>query len=158
MVDQPASYLSDRLEIDDLLTRYASAIDTREWDMLDSVFTADAELDYRSAGGIKGTYPEIKAWFAEVLPIFAWTQHLVLNRAVDLDPTGAGGRSRSGFLNPNGLTIHDKPWLFTVGGYYHDRLARTDDGWRITSRLEETLWWTNPMPGLPDEPYPLSDA
>ncbi len=155
-MEQTSGYLSDRLEIDDLLTRYASAIDTREWDMLDGVFTADAELDYRSAGGIKGTYPEIKVWFAEVLPIFNWTQHLVLNRAVVLDPTDLGGSSRSGFLNPNGLLIHDKPWLFTVGGYYHDRLVRTDDGWRITSRLEETLWWTNPMPGLPDQPYPLA--
>jgi SnoaL-like domain len=157
-MEQPAGYLGDRLEIDDLLTRYASAIDTREWDVLDSVFTADAELDYRSAGGIKAAYPEIKAWLAEVLPIFTWTQHLVLNRAVRLDPAGASGRARSGFLNPNGLMVHDKPWLFTVGGYYHDHLARTKDGWRITSRLEETLWWSNPMPGLPDEPYPIPDA
>jgi hypothetical protein len=156
-MEHPVRYLSDRLEIDDLLTRYASAIDTREWDMLDGVFTTDAELDYRSAGGIQGTYPEVKGWLAEVLPIFTWTQHLVLNRAVELDATGQEGRSRSGFLNPNGLTVHGKPWLFTVGGCYHDRLARTDDGWRITSRLEETLWWTNPMPGLPDEPYPLAD-
>lgn len=155
---QLTSYLSDRVEIDDLLTRYASAIDAREWDMLDSVFVADAELDYRSAGGLQGAYPQIKAWLAEVLPMFTWTQHLVLNRAVDLDPTGVGGRSRSGFLNPNRLTVGDKPWLFTVGGYYDDRLARTDEGWRITSRLEVTLWWTNPMPGLPEEPYPVAGA
>ncbi len=157
-MNESASYLSDRVEIDDLLTRYASAIDTREWDLLDSVFTPDAELDYRSAGGIAGTYPEIKAWFAEVLPMFTWTQHLVLNRAVVLDATGSTGRSRSGFLNPNRLVIGDTPWLFTVGGSYHDRLVRTADGWRIASRLEETLWWTNPMPGLPDEPYPVAGA
>jgi hypothetical protein len=150
------TYLRDRVEIDDLLTRYASAIDAREWDMLDSVFTADADLDYRSAGGMTGTYPEIKAWLAKVLPMFTWTQHLILNRAVELDPAGDGARSRAGFLNPNGLRVGDKPWLFTVGGNYHDRLVRTPDGWRIASRLEETLWWANPMPGLPDEPYPVA--
>ena len=115
-------------------------------------------LDYRSAGGISGTYPEIKAWFAKVLPMFTWTQHLVLNRVVELDPTGDSGRSRCGFLNPNGLTIGGKPWLFTVGGNYHDQLVRTRDGWRIASRLEETMWWANPMPGLPDEPYPVQGA
>ena len=104
-MSRPDSYLSDRLEIDDLLTRYASAIDSRQWDMLDGVFTTDAQLDYRSAGGLQGTYPEIKAWLTEVLPMFTWTQHLVLNRAVDLDPSGAAGRSRSGFLNPNRLTV-----------------------------------------------------
>ena len=156
-MDQSDSYLSDRVEIDDLLTRYASAIDTREWDMLDSVFTVDAELDYRSAGGIRGHTPKSRRGSRRCFPCSRGPSTWLLNRAVDLDPTDAGGRSRSGFLNPNGLTIHDKPWLFTVGGYYHDRLARTADGWRIASRLEETLWWTNPMPGLPDEPYPLAD-
>ena len=85
-MNQSESYVSDRIEIDDLLTRYASALDMREWDTLDSVFTADAELDYRSAGGLCGTYPEIKAWLSEVLPMFTWTQHLVLNRAVELEP------------------------------------------------------------------------
>ena len=40
---ESTGYLGDRVEIDDLLTRYASAIDTREWDLLDSVFTADAD-------------------------------------------------------------------------------------------------------------------
>jgi len=97
---ESTGYLGDRVEIDDLLTRYASAIDTREWDLLDSVFTADADLDYRSAGGISGTYPEIKAWLAKVLPMFTWTQHLVLNRVVELDPTGDSGRSRCGFGQP----------------------------------------------------------
>ena len=43
--------LVDRLDIDDLLVRYATVIDERRWDDLDSVFTDDAVLDYRSAGG-----------------------------------------------------------------------------------------------------------
>ncbi len=38
---------------------------------------------------------------------------------------------RCGFLNPNGLTIAGKPWLFTVGGNYDDQLVRTREGWRI---------------------------
>ena len=50
-----------------------------------------------------------------------------------------------------------RPWLFTVGGRYHDRLTHTDHGWRIGRRIEHTLWWDNPMPGLPPVPYPLSE-
>ncbi len=50
-----------------------------------------------------------------------------------------------------------EPWLFVVGGAYHDRLRRTPDGWRISHRVEETLWWDNPMPGLPPSPYPVPD-
>ena len=38
--------ISDRLEIEALLTRYTRAIDTGEWDRLDDVFTPDAQIDY----------------------------------------------------------------------------------------------------------------
>ncbi len=43
--------LADRLAVDDVLTRYATAIDGRQWDLLDQVFTADADLENRTAGG-----------------------------------------------------------------------------------------------------------
>ena len=34
--------ISDRTEIADVLTRYTRAIDTGDWDRLDTVFTPDA--------------------------------------------------------------------------------------------------------------------
>jgi hypothetical protein len=147
--------VSDRLEIDDLLTRYATAVDSRDWTLLDTVFTDDAHLDYRSAGGIRGPYGEVRDWLASVLPIFTWTQHLVVNRAVDFRPGGGTATAVSVFHNPNELRVEGEPWLFTVGGRYLDRLARRAEGWRITTRVEETIWWEHPMPGLPPSPYPL---
>ena len=38
--------ISDRIEIEDLLQRYTAAIDAKDWDLLGSVFTPDATLDY----------------------------------------------------------------------------------------------------------------
>ncbi len=154
-MDDGLALLHDRLEIDDLLVRYATAVDSRDWALLDTVFTADAHLDYRSAGGIHGAYGEVRDWLASVLPIFTWTQHLVVNRAVDLGPGADAASAVSIFHNPNGLLVEGQPWLFTVGGRYHDRLARRSDGWRITTRVEETTWWEHPMPGLPPAPYPV---
>ena len=46
--------LSDRLEINDLLIRYTYAIDDGDWELLDRVFTPDAQIDYTSSGGIAG--------------------------------------------------------------------------------------------------------
>lgn len=146
--------LSDRVELDDLLTRYATAIDGLDWRLLDTVFNEDAHLDYRSAGGIEGLYPEVRRWLAEVLPLFDVTQHLVVNR--EFTRVADGVQARSCFLNANRLHVDGKPWLFTVGGRYHDRLTRTDDGWRIAARVEHTLWWDNPMPGLADLPPTVS--
>ncbi len=156
-MDGDLRFLTDRLEIDDLLTRYATALDNRRWSDLATVFTPDATLDYRSAGGIRGSFPEVSAWLASVLPFFTWTQHLVLNRAVDLVAGADTATSRAAFSNPNGAVVDGRPWLFVVGGAYHDRLLRTPAGWRISHRVEETLWWDNPMPGLPPSPPPVPD-
>jgi len=155
MADDP-SLLADRLAIDDLLTRYATLIDGRRFDELDQVFTADAVLDYRSAGGVRGSFPEVREWLARVLPAFTWTQHLVVNRAVELTPGDNDATCRSLFQNPNSMEIDCRPWLFVVGGVYHDRLVRTDSGWRIRHRVEETIWWDNPLPGLGPVPPPLA--
>ena len=46
--------LSDRIEINDLLIRYTTAIDTKSWTLLDSCFAPAAPHVYTSAGGIKG--------------------------------------------------------------------------------------------------------
>ena len=53
--------ISDRLEIQDVMVAYCYAVDTRNWDALDEVFTADAVIDYSEMVGVKGTLAEIKA-------------------------------------------------------------------------------------------------
>ena len=149
--------LIDRQEIDDLLVRYATVVDSRRWDAFEEIFTQDAVLDYRSAGGIRGPMLEVREWLSNVLPIFKWTQHLVVNRAVELVSGMDSATSRSLFQNPNGAEIAGEPWLFVVGGAYHDRMVRTETGWRISHRVEETIWWDNPLPGLPPTPYPVPE-
>ncbi len=151
------AHLLDRQEIDDLLTRYANVLDDRRWGELRSVFTPEATLDYRSAGGIRGPLAEVRDWLSTVLPFFTWTQHLVLNRAVELAPGADTATSRADFSNPNGAVVDGEAWLFVVGGAYHDCLVRTPARWRICHRVEETLWWDNPMPGLPASPFPVPD-
>ncbi|MGA8547271.1 MAG: nuclear transport factor 2 family protein, partial [Mycobacterium sp.] len=42
--------ISDRLEIQQLLVDYSTAIDLRQFDDLDAVFTPDAYIDYTALG------------------------------------------------------------------------------------------------------------
>jgi len=142
-----------RFAIDALLTRYATAIDGRDWELLDTVFTSDAHLDYRSAGGVAGPYPDVRRWLEAVLPIFDVMQHHVLNRVVRVHEGDV--RATSNFYNVNVLPIEGAPWIFKVGGRYHDKVVLDGEVWRIAQRIEETLWWENPMPGLPVVPVPL---
>jgi hypothetical protein len=46
-----------------------------------------------------------------------------------------------GFPNPDG-SLH----MFTVGAYYNDELARTDQGWRIAQRIEEQAFLDGSLP------------
>jgi len=138
-------HLVDRLEIESVLSRYAWALDTKEFDLLDAVFTPDAFLDYTTAGGIKGDYPEVKAWLAKVLPNFPAYQHLITNVEVTFD--GDTATSRAAFYNPMG---HDRAdgtrAYFHCGGEYRDQWRRTSDGWRITNRFEQTIWMDGELP------------
>jgi len=77
--------ISDRLEIQQLIVDYSTAIDTRHFDDLDAVFTQDAYIDYTALGGIEGRYPEVKAWLAEVLPNFPMYAHMLGNFSVRID-------------------------------------------------------------------------
>ena len=141
--------LADRIEIDDLLTRYATAVDTRDWDLYKSVFTADAVIDYTSSGGIRGELAEVTEWLSDALSGFSMSQHMVTNR--DIRVAGDAATSRSYFYNPMGRTKRDGTLaLMFVGGYYRDRLRRTDAGWRIVERIQDTAWLST-SPGTPGD-------
>ena len=148
MASMTLEHLIDRQEIDDLLTRYATAVDTKDWDLYETCFTEDAFIDYESAGGIKGKRPEVRAWLEKVMVIFPMTQHVVCNRVIEID--GDKATARSVFYNPMALPGEGKAQsLFIDGGYYNDQLVRTADGWRITERIEESSYSTRRSQILP---------
>jgi 3-phenylpropionate/cinnamic acid dioxygenase small subunit len=137
--------ISDRIEIDDLLIRYTKAIDQKDWKLLDTVFTPDAEVDYVSSGGIKGSYPEARAWLEKALAPFPITVHYVTNSEVTL--AGDRASARTAVYNPmfsknaDGSLHH-----FAVGAYYVDELVRTPAGWRIAKRREDQAFLEGSLP------------
>ncbi|GAB3233063.1 nuclear transport factor 2 family protein [Mycolicibacterium hippocampi] len=126
--------ISDRLEIQQLLIDYSTAIDQRRFDDLDAVFTSDAYIDYRAAGGIDGQFPEIKAWLSEVLPNFPAYYHMLGN--VDVRVTGDTATSRAICFNPM-VMGGDQQQIYFVGIWYLDEFVRTAQGWRMSRRVEE---------------------
>jgi len=144
-LSEQVQYLTDRLEIDDLLTRYTVALDTRAWDLLATVFTPDATIDYTSSQGIKGQFPEVAAWLEKALTAFTASQHLLGNRHIQLD--GDHGTGRTYFFNPNTLTDRaGADTMLFVGGFYLDTFVRTSEGWRIADRFEESTWVNSEEP------------
>jgi len=138
--------LADRAEIQDVIVRYGWAIDTKDWDLLDTCFTADAEVDYSSnPGGKKGPYTQIRSWLEKMISAFPVTQHLMSNIAVELD--GDRATTRTMVTNPQGAATREGPLhFFYVGGRYDDDFVRTADGWKIARRVETTLWFEGSLP------------
>ncbi len=127
--------LTDRLDIDDLITRYATAVDSRDWALFRSCFVDDAKIDYTSAGGVAGALDDIATWLEQTLTAFTLSIHQVTNRAVTLDGDTATGWLA--YFNPN--TLADGSILMS-GGHYRDRYVRTADGWRFAERATEGNW------------------
>ncbi len=138
--------LADRAEIHDVIVRYGWAIDTKDWALLDTCFTADAHVDYSSnPGGKAGAYREVRRWLEKVISAFPVTQHLMANIDVTLD--GDRATARTMVTNPQGAATRDGPLhFFFVGGRYDDEFVRTSDGWRIATRVETTLWFQGSLP------------
>lgn len=127
--------LSDRLEIEDLIVDYADAIDTGEFNKLDQVFTQDAWIDYSAMGGVVGHYPEVKAFLQQTMPVFKATQHLIANYRIQLQGESATGKIMC--FNPMQLNLGDKASeVFFLGLWYLDEYLKTEQGWRITKRVE----------------------
>ncbi len=131
--------ISDRLEIEALLTAYTRAIDLGEWDRLDEVFTEDAQIDYTATGGIAGPYAEVKPWLAEMLPIFPRRMHTL--GQVECRVAGDRASAAAYFHNPMVLPQPDGgETLVEFGGLYHHELVRTPQGWRSRRLVEELVW------------------
>ena len=143
--------VSVRLEIQDLFARYSFAIDERDWDALDRVFTAEARIDYSESGGVKGSLAEIKAWLPRALERFPAFQHMVATTKLVLN--GDSATSRTILFNPMVMPGKDgTPQTFFMGLWYRDSLVRTEAGWRIAERHEE-MSWTHNVP--PMDPAPI---
>jgi len=144
----PLQEMSDRLEIQDLFARYSFAIDERDWDALDQVFTPDARIDYSETGGAKGGFAEIKAWLPLALERFPVFQHMVATTRLDLD--GDTATSRTILFNPMvHRDVAGAEQVFFIGLWYRDRLVRTANGWRIAERYEEMAYSHNVPPMAP---------
>lgn len=141
--------ISDRLEIQDLLTAYSHALDLRRWDDLDALFTPDARVDYTATGAIRGGIEELKEYLAATLPIMVSYQHLVGTTLLRVEGDGATGRSIC--YNPMVIDLGGDrgPHVFLCGLWYRDRFVRTAAGWRIAERVEELSYFHNFPGGRP---------
>ena len=122
--------LSDRDQIGDVLVRYATGIDRKDWPLFRTCFTPDVRADY----GDIGVWADVDA-MTEYMRVtherMPNTKHLLSNVAIEVDGDTASAASYVHVV----LVLCAEPlaWVDAVG-QYDDQLVRTEDGWRIRER------------------------
>lgn len=123
------SEYQDRQDISDLLIRYATGIDRKDWDLFRTVFTPDCRLDY----GEIGSWDNVEAVteFMDVVHAGAgYTLHRITNPVIDLD----GDRATARCYVDVWVMAADNASGVNGSGFYDDEIVRTSDGWRIARR------------------------
>lgn len=116
---------SDILAITQLVNLYGLAVDSQQWQLFDSIFTADVDADY--GGSSHWTdLAGFKSDFAAFHDPFDSTQHTMSTHVVHID----GERAHS-FCNGGWRLVRkavDGSPLWDGTGWYDDTLARTPGG------------------------------
>jgi len=139
--------ISDRLEIEKLVTDYATAVDSRNFYEFNNLFTQDAYIDYTAVGGISGNPQEIIVYLEDALDFFPNYQHFISNISLTINNNDASGRVMC--FNP--MQTKDKN-VFFLGLWYQDMYKKINEQWFITSRVEESSWSHNVPQSVNTEP------
>lgn len=121
----------DRLEIHELLVRYATGIDRRDWDQFRTCFTTDCVADYTDIGLWHGV-DEITAFMDETHAGVGHTLHRITNQAVAAGPDANTATARS-YVDAIVMLADNQTGVRAVG-FYDDDLVRDDLGWQIARR------------------------
>ncbi|MFI5040851.1 MAG: nuclear transport factor 2 family protein [Acidimicrobiales bacterium] len=118
-----------REDVVEVLVRYATGIDRRDWALFRTCFTDDCEADYGAIGAWHGA-DEITAWMERSHAPCGHTMHRITNAVVG--PNGRGVAARS-YVDAIVMGPDNQTGSRAVG-YYDDELVRTEHGWKIAAR------------------------
>jgi 3-phenylpropionate/cinnamic acid dioxygenase small subunit len=135
--------LYDRMEIIDTINRYATSVDTKDWDLFLTCYTDEMVADMVSVGFDKPmtmTAKEFLEIIRQAVSPFDSTQHLISNHVIDID----GDRATCVcYLQAQHFSQdHTGAHAVLIGGYYSNSLIRTPAGWRIDRYKVVKTWMT----------------
>ncbi len=120
----------DERSINAVLIAYATAIDTRDWALFRSCFTADCKADYGDFGSwtdVTGLTDYMREAHSRLGP--------TLHRISNIRMSGVqGGATAHCYVDALLCQMNEAGPVHRGIGSYEDFLVRTGDGWRIARR------------------------
>jgi 3-phenylpropionate/cinnamic acid dioxygenase small subunit len=119
----------DRQDIADVLVRYATGIDRRDWPLFRTVFTDDCQLDYGEVGSWQGV-DAVTEFMQQAHALAGHTMHRLTNQVIAVDGDSAQARTYVDAL----IMLADNNSGVNAAGFYDDEFVRTERGWQIARR------------------------
>jgi hypothetical protein len=119
--------IADRLAVHDVMHRYALAIDTKNWTLLETVFTDHITADFRSFGNREVFHGPAAAWVATIRSTIQGmdaTRHTMSNHLYDITGDRAQGTTYIRALHACKNAWGDE--TYTVGGHYAVEMVLRD--------------------------------
>jgi hypothetical protein len=154
MDESELSRLRDRLDIAEVMTRYATGVDNRDGALLRRCFAQEVEIAASSSGRLHELF--VKTEFARGLKMsgdqwvnqlvqgmsaLAVTQHMIGNHLIEFSANEAVCTAYLRAMHFAGAQFPGSP-PYEVGGYYRNTLIRTPEGWRIRRWTLTCTWET----------------
>lgn len=122
---------ADKAQIAEVLIRYATGIDAKDWALFRTCWTDEVDIDY----GDVGTFTDADAFTTLMEQIhggMGQTYHRISNIVIDVRDYRATARS---YVHAVLMAVPGDTgsWIDALG-HYDDELMRTPDGWRIVKR------------------------
>jgi len=118
-------------QITAVIHRYATGIDTKNWELFATCFTDDAAFDYGDIGQWNSAQ-EITAFMTAAHVPMRDTKHMMHNIVIGMD--GADRATAVTYVHTVQALDGDAGGWVDAVGQYDDELVHTGDGWRIARR------------------------
>jgi ketosteroid isomerase-like protein len=126
----------DRIDITDTIYRYASNIDRRDIKGVRDILHDDIWAQYGNAEPMVGG-DAVAGWIDEATRDCVWQHHLLSVYHVDVD----GDRASVLVYHTSYQMMESNPGVVNqLVARYHNEMARTADGWKISRLVFEILW------------------
>lgn len=142
---------NNKVEIIEVLNLYGFALDARQWDLFDRIFTEDVVMDLGPAAVAWADRAEFKQGFKNFHETLDNHQHTMMGQLAHVVGDKAYAFSYGNWLLVREAAEGGPAWMGT--GWYDDELVRVDGSWKIKRRVCRLLSWT----GNPRVPEPNGD-
>ena len=135
--------LEDRAAISETVTKYAVAVDRRDWTLFAGCFTDPVHADYSENGlpAAEFARDDLVAIVRDAVTGYTATQHLSTNHLIEFDDVDPDRAICTSYMYAQHyVDAADEGEFLLLRGSYTNHMVRANDGWRIERLFQHISW------------------